>query len=136
MPHAISLQAKKMRRVASQSLGRTTVAYAMRGKKVFRAAFVAVLHLSEKKVQRHAQSVASCNKPELYTTNHNEAKQGKQGVQKVVVYAFLRAYPSNHSLECPDERGSQDKSPLRLLPGDHTRVKVHEENTWFAGEKS
>eukprot|EP00171_Calliarthron_tuberculosum_P003201 IDg3201t1 len=124
--YATSARIKKRRR-DTKSTGRTTVAYAVKGRRLCRPAFAAVLNVSEKKLQRHTQDVANTPAQDIYVTKHNRARVEKYGVQTIIAHAFLKSYAANYGLKCPLGRGSQEESPLQLLPSDTSRIQVHEE---------
>jgi len=124
---ATSNTAARKRRSDTCSEGRTTIGYFVKGKRLCRPAFAAVLQLAEHTCQRHAKDVADSDVPSLYLTKHIGSTTGRMGVQKVIVAAFLKQYALVNGMECPRGRGSQEYAPLRLLPSDTSKVHMHSE---------
>lgn len=116
----------KKRRREKKSTGRTTVVYAIKGRVICQAGFPALLNLSEKTLQRHAQDVTNNPSANIYITEHNKHVWISMVFEKSIAHAFLKSYAAGYALECPRGRESRDDSPLRLLPSDTSRMQVHQ----------
>ena len=111
---------------ASSDRCKTTTAYSLKGKRVCVKSFCAVVNLSRITVQRHALEILKSDTLRLYKSRLGESRRGKWGIQRIVVKSFLISFASDHGLECPRGRGSQDESPIIILPSNFTKRMVHE----------
>lgn len=118
-------QARKRLRRATEASTRCTTVYSIRGKRLCRFAFAAIVQLSPIVVNRHGVEVSTTS-PSVYSTNAGSNRIGLLSVQSWTVTLFLRRYGSLHSLSCPTGRGSTDESPISWLASDTTRTNVYE----------
>ena len=104
---------------------RVTTAFSIKGQRLCLQAFAAITQLSAATISRHAKDVSGEATPDIYKTLHGTCRKAKSGVQRVVVHAYLMSVASDFGMECPRGRGSQDESPLLLLPSSFTKTSVY-----------
>jgi len=109
----------------SVQLSYATTVYCVLGRRVCVQAFAALTQLSPQVISRHARDVSQTVLPESYKTEKNKSRKGKLGVQRIAVIAFLMKIASDYGMECLRRWGSQDESPLRLLPSSYTKSSVY-----------
>ncbi len=81
----------KGRKQSNDPAARVTNKYVIKGRKVCRSAFAAILQMSPDTIARHANTVAHSHKPIIYSMKWNEFKKGQKGVQRIVAIAFLKS---------------------------------------------
>ena len=116
---------KRKRRDTTASPPATTV-YALKGVRVCRHAFSAIVRRNPKTLNVHAGSIAKTEVLKRHATEVSNARRGDRSIQSLTALLFLQRYTELNAMSCPIGRGSSDDVPVRWLPTDVTKTQVHE----------
>lgn len=116
---------RKLIRGQSQATNCTS-AYAMRGKRVCRNAFIAIAQISPRALAFHSKDVSSNTSFTRYKNNLSSSRSGKPGSNRVAAIAFLRHYAEMNGMLCPSGSGNTEDECVRILPSDTTKTDVFE----------
>ena len=105
--------------------GRETTCFFIKGQRVFLQTFDAIFNLSPETIRSHARDVETNPCRDVYETKHSDSRSGKRGLQRIIVHAYLMQAAADFGMECPRGRGSQDESPLRLLPSSYSKISLY-----------
>lgn len=119
----VSAQDRKRHRRSSNAAARSTTVYAIRGRRMCRSAFSAIVQLNARVINRHGATVSTMA-PAIHTTGAGNNRKGSLSVQSRTVVLFLNRYSNLNALSCPTGRGSIDESPISWLTSDTTRRQV------------
>ena len=100
--------------------------YAVRGRRICRHSFAAVVQLNVSTVNKHAQQIANGNTISPYNPAISNRRTNILSPQSVVATTFLLRYGELNGLQCPTGRGSTAERPLTWLSSDTTRQHVYE----------
>lgn len=103
-----------------------TTRYCIRGNRVCRAAFSAIVQMHPRTVNRIGKAVANSERFQLADGAAKANRKGKLTVQSIVALAFLKRYGELNGMSCPTGRGSTEDNPIYWLPNDTTREGVFE----------
>ena len=119
-------QTRKRKRRDTTASPRATTVYALKGVRVCRHAFSAIVQLNPKTVNVHAESIAKTEVFNSHATKLSNARGVDLSIQSLTALLILQRYSELNAMSCPTARGSSDDVPVRWLPTDATKIQVHE----------
>lgn len=115
----------------STALGNAQVqtVYALKGQRLCRSCFGAVVYMHPGSINHHASEVSKTFEADVYSPNLSQRRKGIVTPQTAVAVSFLDRYADNNALMCPTGRGASAERPLQLLQSDVTREAVYKAYT-------
>lgn len=126
------LTRKRRRQEDGVSTFNIKTVYSIKGRRLCRFAFSAIVQVHASTLNKHARVVASAPSVQAYHNNSSNRRLSLHSTQTIVAERFLTKYGERNGLQCPTGRGSREDKPVVWLPSDVTRSKVYEEyrNMW------
>ncbi|MEM9400723.1 MAG: hypothetical protein AAF984_10995 [Verrucomicrobiota bacterium] len=114
------------------NLARTV--FSIRGQRLCKYCFSAIVQLSPFTVERHAREIATSSSVTPYAPSFGQRRYSIPTIQTRVAVAFLTSYANEVGMECPTGRGASSSRPRTWLPMNSTRYSIHEEYTKRHGD--
>lgn len=121
-----STAATSVEQAANKEAPQTTTVYALRGVRVCRSAFAAVVQLTPNTVSNFARVVAGGDGFDPPVDGTGKSRIGKYSQQRLMAVAFMHAYGHDNGLENPVGRWSKKNKPALVLPVGTTKRVVYD----------
>lgn len=99
--------------------------YAIKGRRLCRFSFAAVVQMNTKVISEHALEISNSDVIENYDTQACKRRKGRPSPHTIIVITFLDWYAGENGFENPTGRGSSAEIPLVLLPSDTNKDAVY-----------
>lgn len=116
---------RKRNRETSVPNCKITVIYAIKGRRICRSDFAAVVQVHPVTIKIHSKSIAEDHTVTVYSPTISNRRHNIMTPRTTVLLTFLDRYGQDHGLKFPTGRGSTDERHLTRLPNDVTKDDVY-----------
>ena len=108
-----------------ESIPHNRTVYAVKGRRICRHSFAALVQMNVSTVNKHAQQVAEGSTVARYDPPISNLRMNILSPQSVVATTFILRYGEMNGLQCRTGRGCTPERPITWLSSDTTRRNVY-----------